>query len=294
MRVPIFVGTMKWTNYHHHSCYDDGRGSIDEHVSKAIELGIKSLGFSGHCPLPFENGWTMKHEEVGEYLDDIEKAKSKYQGQIELYKSLEIDYIPGIISPSDEWIHNLQLDYTIGSIHFTGTFKDGAPGEVDGPHSKFQRALKHIYHQDIKAFVRDYFTLTRNMVNDAQPDIVGHLDKIKMQNRSLWDESSPWYRREVLQTLEDIRATNSIVEVNTRGIYKRLTSETYPGKWVLAEIQKMGIPVHINSDAHIPREVTSHFKETLDLLYSLGFRKVKILQQKEWIFAEINNETLKW
>ena len=207
---------------------------------------------------------------------------------------MEIDYIPGIIGPSDQWIKDLDLDYTIGSIHFTGTYADGAPGEVDGPHLRFLHALEHIYHHDIKAFVCDYFAMTRKMVLDSKPTIIGHVDKIKMQNRGLWDESESWYRQEILQTLEEIRSSGGIVEVNTRGLYKKLVTETYPAPWVLTEILKMGIPVQINSDAHIPTEVTSMFNKTLGLLHGLGFRKMKILSQNEWIFADIDKRGLKW
>jgi histidinol-phosphatase (PHP family) len=257
-------------------------------------LGVKSLGFSGHCPLPFENKWTMQHVQIQDYLRDIEAARNKYSGEIEVYKSLEIDYIPAVISPSDQWIKDLELDYTIGSIHFTGTYADGSHGEVDGQHLRFLHALEHIYHHDIKAFLSDYFAMTRKMILEAQPTIIGHMDKIKMQNRGLWDESAPWYRQEILQTLEEIRSSGSIVEVNTRGLYKKLATETYPATWILAEIQKMGIAVQINSDAHIPVEITNRFSETLDLLYHLGFRKTKILSQNEWILADIEDGQLKW
>jgi len=285
---------MNWTNYHHHSQFDDGNGTIEQHVISAIKQGVKSMGFSGHCPFPFKNKWAMKYQDIDNYLNEIEIAKRKYQDQIEIYKSLEIDYIPGIISPVDTWIKNLKLDYTIGSIHYAGKFEDGSPVEVDNTHSNFLHGLKQVYQDDIKSFVTEYFALTRKMVNDTKPDIIGHLDKIKMQNNNLWDEESAWYRNEILKTLEEIRSANSIVEVNTRGLYKKKAAETYPGKWILNEILKMNIPVHINSDAHHPREVTCRFNETLDLLHEIGFCKVKILHKKQWVFTDINKNGLNW
>lgn len=285
---------MNWTNYHNHSQYDDGKDSIEHHVISAISQNVKSLGFSGHCPVPFENKWCMKRSDLDDYFNDIKMAKEKYADQIQIYKSLEIDYIPGIISTSDQWIKELKLDYTIGSIHFVGKYENGAPGEVDGTRSKFLEALNNIHQGDVVELVRQYFQLTRQMVKEATPDIVGHLDKIKMQNHGLWDENESWYKEEVMATLEEIRFANSIVEVNTRGIYKKLTKETYPGPWILKQIHQMNIPVQINSDAHVPREITNNFSETLNLLYQIGFRKLKVFNNNEWEFGKLDIHGMKW
>ena len=39
-------------NLHTHTTYCDGKNTAEEMVQKAIELGFKSLGFSGHAPMP--------------------------------------------------------------------------------------------------------------------------------------------------------------------------------------------------------------------------------------------------
>lgn len=284
---------MSWTNYHNHSHYDDGKNTIKEHVLGAIEHNVVSLGFSGHCPVAFKNRWCMKKEDLPQYFQDIDDVKAKYQNEIQIYKSMEIDYIPGIVSPSDPWIKGLNLDYRIGSVHFTGFYEDGSPGEVDSTHQKFLHGLEHIFHGDVKALVKTFFALNRKMVCETLPDIIGHFDKIKIHNHGLWDESAEWYRNEILTTLEEIKSAGTIVEINTRGIYKNLTRETYPGQWVLKHLYQMEIPVQINSDAHVPREITRNFDETLSMILNLGFKKVKVRVDNEWGFVHIDNNGLK-
>ena len=39
-------------NLHTHTTYCDGKNTAEEMVQKAIELGFRSLGFSGHAPMP--------------------------------------------------------------------------------------------------------------------------------------------------------------------------------------------------------------------------------------------------
>jgi histidinol-phosphatase (PHP family) len=179
---------MKWSNYHQHCHFDDGTKTVEEHIKSALIQGVVSLGFSGHCPVPFENQWCIPENRIYEYSDEILQSKNIFNNQIQIYKSLEIDFIPGILSPNDSWLNSLSLDYTLGSIHFVDTFEDGSPWGVDGPHQEFLNGLEKIYQGNVIEVVKKYFELSRQMVRDACPDIIGHLDKIKMQNRGYWNE----------------------------------------------------------------------------------------------------------
>jgi len=277
--------TMSWTNYHSHCHYCDGKMPPEAYIEAAIQQGVKIYGFSSHCPVPFENTWSMQDEFFYAYLKEIEQLKSRFEDKIELYKSLEIDYIPGMISPVSEIIQQADLDYTIGSVHFVGAFEDHLPWEIDGTTSVFQKGMDEIYDGDIRKVISKYFALTREMTEKACPDIIGHLDKIRMHNaaRPFFDENAEWYRKEIGQTLEVIRDQDAIVEVNTRGLYKNKTTEPYPDFSTLALIRDMQIPVCLNSDAHHPDEITSTFRETAQKLKSIGFKTLRIYHQHEWV-----------
>jgi histidinol-phosphatase (PHP family) len=277
-----FASNMKWSNFHHHTLYDDGTKSVEEHVFTAIEQGVASMGFSGHCPVPFDNNWSMKRADLPLYFSDIVHAAQKFEDQIDIYTGLEVDYIPDIIDVNQSWVKELPLDYSVGSVHFVGAYENGHPWEIDGPHQIFLHGLQDIYHGDVKYVVEQYFHLTRQMVRNACPDVVGHLDKIKMQNRGLWNENESWYQNELLETLEEIKASNAIIEVNTRGVYKKLTPESYPGKWLLRQIKQMNIPIQLNSDAHHPGEITNNFPETAMLLREIGFKHLWIMINHQW------------
>lgn len=283
---------MKWSNYHQHTHYDDGTKSIEEHVIAAIDQGVVSLGFSGHCPVPFDNNWSMKRADLQRYFDEIDLSRQRHHNCIQIYKSLETDYIPGLININTPWLQALPLDYSIGSVHFVGAYEHGRHWEIDGPHQLFLDGLDKIYSGDVKYVVRRYFDLTRQMVREACPDVIGHLDKIKMQNRGLWNENDRWYKNELLETLEEIKASKAIIEVNTRGIYKKLTSEPYPGKWLLQQIKQMSIPIQLNSDAHHPGEITNNFSGTAKFLKTIGFKELSIIVDHQWQKVPFNENGL--
>jgi histidinol-phosphatase (PHP family) len=275
---------MSWTNFHSHSYYCDGKFSPEHHVQTAIAKGFAAFGCSSHCPVPFDSLWNMKAERLGEYVSDINSLKAKYQGQIQLYLGLEVDFVPGKMGPRHPWIQEAGLDYQIGSIHYVNAFEDDTPWEVDGAHALFLDGLRAIFGNNARRAVERYFTLTRNMVRDETPEVVGHLDKIKIQAEEgrLFSEDESWYRRAVLATLEEIKAAGCIVEINTRGIYKKKTDQLYPSPWIIREMKKMGIPIMLNADSHLPEESDREFEAAASLLRSLGYKQLMTLWDGQW------------
>jgi histidinol-phosphatase (PHP family) len=269
-----------WTNFHTHSRYCDGIGEMAEYVAQAAAKGVVSLGFSSHAPVPFDCAWCMKKEDLQPYLDNIESLKAG-QPPVQLYKGMEVDYIPGVLSPRD--LRPL-LDYTVGSVHFIDRFPDGKPWEIDGSHQVFLAGLEAIFYNDIQAAVSRYFELTREMISTAPPDILGHLDKIKIQNAEdkFFHETDKWYRHEVIRTLDAVAGTEVIIEVNTRGLYQKKSATTYPSPWILEEILQRSIPVTVSSDAHHPKDLVNQFEQTAALLVAIGFRKISILRDGSW------------
>ncbi len=275
---------MSWTNFHNHCHYCDGKLPLEAHVQSAIELGVQSFGISCHCPVPFDTAWNMHANDMNDYRAEFELCLAKYHRQIQIYFSVEADYVPGKISLNDPLLQSAGLDYTLCSIHFVDAFKNGQPWEIDGSHEVFMKGLADIFDYDVKAAVKRYFQLTRDMVQWSTPEIVGHLDKIKIQNvsGSIWDENAAWYQNELLDTLEVIKRAGSIIEVNTRGIYRGKSTETYPGTWALKQIKAMDIPICLNSDAHHPSEITSGFLSTSRMLKEIGFSSMRILWNHSW------------
>ena len=269
-----------WANYHTHSTYCDGRNTLREMIEASKARNISILGFSSHAPLPFDCSWCMKKEKLSGYLTEIENLKTDYPG-IQIFKGLEVDYIPNTVSCKD---FEKMLDYTIGSIHFVEQLDNGQRWEIDGPHHLFEEGLHRIFKSNIKDTIHRYFELTREMIEVAPPEIVGHLDKIKIQNigNKFFNESDDWYRQEVIRTLNVIKSRELIVEVNTRGIYQKKSANTYPSPWILRLMLEKEIPVTINSDAHNESDLVSKFSQTATLLLALGYKKLRILREGTW------------
>jgi histidinol-phosphatase (PHP family) len=253
---------------------------MQHYVDQAKALGMMGIGFSSHAPVPFDTKWCMKAERLEEYINAVNVFKKTENG-MEVYAGLEVDFIPDVTSPE---VFNKKLDYTIGSIHFIDKLPEGPRWEIDGAHAVFLDGLKKIFNNNIQAAIARYFELTREMISTACPTVIGHLDKIKIQNvdGKFFSESESWYQQEVQKTIDLIASAGAIVEVNTRGIYQKKSDTTYPSPWILTYLSKKNIPITISSDAHHPKDLVNQFSETAAILHNIGFKTISILSDGAW------------
>ncbi|MCD6386637.1 histidinol-phosphatase [Candidatus Sumerlaeota bacterium] len=275
---------MGWTNYHTHCHFCDGEAEPEAYVQSALRQGLLALGFSSHAPLPFPTHWTMDPGRLDDYLSTIRALQKKYADKLPIFLGLEIDYIPGVISPGDARFQALGLDYIIGSVHFFGSALDGLYPTIDGTEEEFLKGINGIFKGNIRLAVESYYQNVRSMVQMSTPDIIGHLDIIKKNNKQskYFSEDETWYRQTVSDTLTTIAESNAIVEVNTGGIARKRTDSTYPSPWILERIRELNIPITLSSDVHSPELITGLFRETATLLLDIGFTHLYVLTPTGW------------
>jgi histidinol-phosphatase (PHP family) len=284
---------MAWTNFHSHTKYCDGTNPAVDYLLEAEKNGLMAYGYSSHAPTPYPScKWAMKLEDLNQYCSDVNTLKNS--SDVEVYLSLEIDYVPNEMGPSSKWVSDANLDYTLGSIHFVDFHQEHEPWEIDGPLSEFEKGLNGIFGGNIKSAVKRYYEITRHMVENDCPQIIGHLDKIKMQNtrKRFFDETEDWYIKEIAETIECIAATDSIVEINTRGLYKKRATDTYPGGVVLDMLKDQNVPIMLNSDGHHPSEIIREFESTAEMLAQQGFKEIWAIKNKEFRPFKFNGKGL--
>ncbi len=276
-------------NYHTHTQYCDGSAEPELYVLHAIEQKMKVLGFSAHAPVSFENSWSLKTTNKIDYCKRIQELKGKYEEQITILNGLEIDYIPDLTTSFTEFIRNYNLDFTIGSVHLVKSPNSGELWFIDGAEKNYFTGLSKIFNDDIKIAVDTYYKQIQEMVITQKPDIIGHMDKVKMNNKKrFFTEDEKWYIQIVDDSLKVIAQHNSIVELNTRGVYTGKSETFFPSTYILEKCLKMKIPVMINSDAHKPEQLTLKYHEAIDLLKDIGFKKLWIIGKNGREAVDIN------
>lgn len=276
---------MIYSNFHTHSKYSDGKEEMSAYCQKAIDLGFHSLGFSDHAPVKFNNSFSIHPEKLSAYFEEVEKMKKIYEGKLNVFLSLEADYIPGYTYDFDEFRKQADIDYIIGSIHLVFNKENEKAWFIDGGNQEvWDDGLEKIFNGDIKLGVRSFFEQNMEMIETQNPDILGHMDKIKMHNKErLFSKEDKWYMDLIEACLLSIKKHNVVIEVNTRGLYKGRCMELFPSPFIVAKAQKMGIPIMLNSDAHHSDHLNGAYEIAIEGLKQAGIQSLVEYTKQGWI-----------
>jgi histidinol-phosphatase (PHP family) len=277
-------------NFHQHSNFSDGKEAPVKYVNQALRLGFSAIGFSEHSPLPFANNFSLKEESIDNYITETDRLKEEMKGKLDVYRALEMDFIPGVSEDFDYWRNRCKVDYLIGSVHLVKPWGYDLLWFTDGPDPKiYDHGIDHFFDGDIKKAVKAFYYQTNEMIESQEFDIIGHFDKVKMHNQNRYfTEDEVWYRKLVDETIELIKQRGLIVEVNTRGLYKKRSGSLFPDGYALKRVQESGIPVIISSDAHEPKELNGLFSYAEQKLIDYGFKETMFFEQGQWISNPIH------
>jgi len=272
-------------NFHQHSNFSDGAYPPEDYVKKAIALGFSAIGFTEHSPLPFDNPFSLKEENVEDYISTIDNLKTKFADKIKIYRALEMDYIPGMSTNFGYWKNKCNTDYLIGSVHLVSPPSNDELWFTDGPkHDIYDKGLEEFFDGNIQLAVRTYYHQVNKMIETQGFDVLGHFDKIKMHNQNrFFTEDEPWYQKLIDECLDLVKQKNLIVEVNTRGIYKKRSKSLFPDDVALEKVRKLQIPILLSSDAHQPSELNLGFAETKLKLIEIGFTELMFFNGETWV-----------
>ena len=272
-------------NYHTHSLYCDGKSTLEEHVREAEKCGLLQLGFSSHSSVPFENNFAISEEKIPEYVSEIDQLQQKTD--IKLLKSLECEFVPGITKDFDVWRTTYNLNYVIGGVHLVKPphgeglwFINGSKQEI------YDNGLRDLFDNNIKLAVTTFWEQTFERIETQRMDIIAHFDKIKMHNRNrFFTEDEQWYKVLADKAIQLIKRYDVIIEVNTRGLYKKRSDSFYPSTELLMKARKADIPVIVSSDAHKADELILFVPEALEELQRCGYDHTAYFDAKKGRFV---------
>ena len=268
MDIREIIKSTRDYNLHSHTQFCDGRAEMARFVEAAVAAGIKHLGFTPHSPIPIESPCNMKQEDVAPYIKEFNRLKEEYAGKINLYLSMEIDYLGKLWGASHEFFSEIPLDYKLSSIHFIPSQDDGTLIDVDGSPSGFIQKLHKYFHDDIHYVVDTFYSHTLDMIEAGGFDMIGHFDKIgfNASNYRPGIEDEAWYKKHIDNVIDALRSLDIVVEINTKAWnppvgatpdeVKAYHPRLFPSPHVIRRLYEAGMPIAVNSDVHYPDRIT--------------------------------------
>ena len=245
------------SNFHTHTkrCMH-AKGEDFEYVEGAIKAGIKRLGFSDHIAVPYDGGYIsgirMSMEEAYGYRESIERLKSEYKSDIEIFAGFEMEYFPNYFDKQMRMIEELDFEYLLlGQHHFIS--------EIDGPYFGSKTVEEGI--------LTDYVdTVTEAMKTGkylylAHPDLCNFVGDTKI------------YKREMKRLCNNMKELNIPLEINGLGV---LEGRHYPNETFFELAKETGNSIVIGLDAHSPVQVmdTMNIEKCFRFAEKFGFEIV--------------------
>lgn len=262
------IGNNRKYTFHSHTQFCDGHATMDDFAKAATEAGFSHYGFSPHSPVPFASPCNMSLESVKDYLDEFERICAAYP-QVSFHAGMEIDYLGPEWGPSADYFQSLPLDFRIGSVHFIPD-RQGEMIDIDGSADRFRANMDSHFGNDIRYVVETFYSASAAMIEAGGFEILGHFDKVA-QNASAYRpgiEDEAWYEDLVDGLIRLISYRKPIVEINTKA--KAVHGRIFPSERYLPRLAAAGVPLIVNSDAHVPSLIDASRDYAFDLLDSIN------------------------
>lgn len=255
-------------DYHMHTpLCRHAAGEPVEYARRAVELGLKEIGFTDHSPMArddFDN-WRMLNSQLDDYVTKVRLAQQTFP-QLTIRLGLEVDYLPG----HEDWIRQLAArhpwDYFIGSVHYISESFD-----IDNP-----AKLSEWKKRDPMEVWTVYFERLAMAAKSGLFEIIGHADLPKKFGIRPTQDVRPLYE---IFTSAAAKA-GCAIELNTAGLRKDCR-EIYPSAELLQVARHKDIPITFGSDAHSPGEVGMNFTEAVNLARSVGYTETRRFNRRQ-------------
>lgn len=210
-------------------------GTEEEMVLSAIEAGIKELGFSDHCPIPFKtdyvSGIRMTCGQADEYVKCIRDLAHKYKEQIEIFVGFECEYVPEFFDEEMEMFENLGVDYLIMGEHFIDN-------EETGRYSGHEFTDEEFLARYVDTIIEG--AKTGKYLYIAHPDIINYVGDTNI------------YKKYMTKLCRALNELDIPLEVNALGI---VNNKQYPKDLFWDIVAEVGNKVVIGMDAHDPEMI---------------------------------------
>jgi histidinol-phosphatase (PHP family) len=250
---------MQPADYHMHTplCHH-AVGEPVEYAARALELGLKEIGFSDHGPMDRDDfdDWRMSFSDLDDYVGKVKLAQAQFP-KLKVKLGLEVDYLPGW----EAWIRQLAArhpwDYFIGSVHYVSESWD-----LDNP-----KKLSEWKKRDPFEVWTAYFDRLTMAAESQLFDVIGHADLCKKFCFVPTQDCTHLYER----FLRAAAANDVAIEINSSGLRKDCR-EMYPSPQIVQMAADLNVPLTFGSDAHAPGEVGMDFTQAIQLAKDSGYK----------------------
>lgn len=217
-------------DYHTHTIYSHGKGSIEDNIKVAIEKGLRKIGISDHGYKHLAYG--VKYDNIFRMKEEIQELNEKYKN-IDILLGIEANILDnkGNIDVDDKIVS--YIDYVMAGYHF-----GSSPTSV-------KAGLNHVLnYTKLTGYTKEYNT--EAVIN-------------AMKNNDIFILTHPGDKGPVhiVEVAKVAKQTNTNLEINSHHSYLNVEQ--------LKEIRDIGNKFIVGSDAHKPIDI-ANFTNAINII----------------------------
>jgi histidinol-phosphatase (PHP family) len=252
---------------------DHAQGTLESVLEAAAQQGFATFGVSEHAPRSAaqlvypeesEQGWTVETlaQKFAAYGAEALRLQAKFEGRLTVLRGFETEAAPATWSAEMQALREEHdFDFIVGSVHHV----EDIP--IDWNVEMLSRAADAC--GGLEALALRYYDLVAEVVEQLEPEVVGHLDLIRKLAGDLGPVDTLPIRERVSQVLELIAETDGILDLNVSPV-RRGQGPPYCAPWILAAARRLSIPFCFGDDSHGPDEVGGGIREGRQYLLEHG------------------------
>jgi len=265
---------------------EHAQGTLRQMLEAALQAGYRCFGMTEHAPRPesrflypseIEKGMDVKRlrQDFEGYARESLRLQREFDSVngMAVLRGFEIEVLPasGYAETMLELRRRHEFDYIVGSVHFVDELW------IDGPQEEFEKAIREL--GGLEELALRYYHLVAEMVEALLPEVVGHLDLLRLNASDKRALETPRVRRAIEQALQAVREQNGILDLNTAG-YRKGLGTPYPDAWLVRLAGRMGIGFCFGDDSHRPEDVGAGLEEARGYLLDNGIDRITSLVRR--------------
>ncbi len=263
---------------------EHAQGTLRETVEAAVAWGYRIYGLSEHAPRPqpflynseIDKGYDADRLESDfeAYASESLRLQREFDGRITLLRGFEAEVVPrqSYVERMLELRREFRFDFMVGSVHYVGG------RAIDWTVEEFRIAVEEA--GGLERLAQAYYRDVAEMVERLRPEVVGHLDLIRLHAPPQADLDTPAIRKSAEEALLAARSCGAVLDINAAGIRKGLATP-YPAPWLLRIARRMGLGVCFGDDSHSPVQVGGEVEATRRYLLAQGFEEITALDWRD-------------
>ena len=263
-----------YADYHIHSTFSpDGKSSMEEIISRAIDLNLKEICFTDHVDYDIKNidYFIVDYEK---YFENLNYYIEKYKDKISIKKGIELGLQKQLVDKCLNDVKKYPFDFVICSQH--------AINKMDLYYNDFfeYKDANTAY----EVYYKEYLNIGKNYKGY---NILGHLDLVKRYapyNKILDDD---YFIDIITEILKQVIYDGKGIEINT-SCFKYNLPDLTPSKKIIQLYKALGGEIiTTGSDAHSTGFLACNFKYIYDYLKDVGFKYVCTFEKMKPLFNKI-------